>query len=73
MVERTHTQERYRQRRSQTEKYAEKTEEHSSRRFTELPGRALNHTEGGPYNSKGAPSCRTDSILVTSSCIVSYS
>ena len=71
MAKRTHTQERYRQRTSQTEKFAEKMEEHSSRRFAELPSRASDHTnhpEGGSYISRGRLySCSTDFVLLTSS------
>ena len=68
-MERTHTEERYGHRRSQIKKFVEKTEEHSSRRFAELPGIAsdtTDHAEGGPYNSKGGPySFYTDFILLT--------
>ena len=38
LVEGTHTQERYRQERSQTERFVEKMEEHSPDRFTEFLG-----------------------------------
>ena len=54
-MERTHTQERYKQKEKSEGEVAEKTEEHSSRRFTELPGKAsdrTDHTKGGSYTAE---------------------
>ena len=70
MVERTHTRE-IQTEKSQKEKFVEKTKEHSSRRFVELPGRALDHTdhaEGGPYIAE--EDCTATVQLSYGRCIV---
>ena len=58
------------------EKFPRKMEEHSTGRFTELPGRALDHTyhvEGGLYSNRGGMyNICMDFVLLTSSCMDLY-